>query len=123
MSELASVFTAMGRIIALCPSCEELFYLSEAHPYLAGKQPKSILDRLRSQVRKLDEIEEQLCEVEDEMRRRAAEKGRRATKASLKRIDPAFSGCGYDPQDVKVIFHPIGYVLFHCRCTECVTKI
>jgi predicted Holliday junction resolvase-like endonuclease len=30
----------------------------------------------------------------------------------LKRVDPVFCGSGLDPQDVKVIFDPVEYVVF-----------
>ena len=30
----------------------------------------------------------------------------------MRKIDPVFSGAGYDPQDVKVIFNPVTYVIF-----------
>jgi predicted Holliday junction resolvase-like endonuclease len=37
----------------------------------------------------------------------------RAAKKMLKRIDPVFSGSGYNPHDVKVIFDPVTYVVFN----------
>jgi predicted Holliday junction resolvase-like endonuclease len=39
--------------------------------------------------------------------------GLRTAKKLLKKIDPVFSGAGYDPQDVKVIFDPVTYVVFN----------
>jgi predicted Holliday junction resolvase-like endonuclease len=112
MSDISNVFETISSILAVCPRCEGLFYLSEAHPYLAGKQPKSVVDRLRAEIRKLDLIDEELQELESELRRKAATQGLEAAKASLRKIDPIFSGAGHDPQDVKVIFHPITYVAF-----------
>jgi predicted Holliday junction resolvase-like endonuclease len=90
-----------------------MFYLSEARPYLAGKQPRSVLDDLRAEGSKLDRAEERLDEIEGVLREAAAKAGLRAAKRALKKIDPVFSGSGYNPHDVKVIFDPVTYVVFH----------
>ena len=39
--------------------------------------------------------------------------GLRAAKKTLKKIDPVFSGSGYNPHDVKVIFDPVTYIVFN----------
>jgi predicted Holliday junction resolvase-like endonuclease len=41
----------------------------------------------------------------------------------LKKIDPTFSGKDVDPQDVKAIFHPVEYVVFHGLCSVGVQTI
>jgi len=110
---LGKTFADLGHILGVCPCCGELFYLSEARPYLAGKPPLSILDRIRNTERQLDRQEERLAEVEMALRQKAAAAGLRTAKRLLKKIDPVFSGAGYDPQDVKVIFDPVTYVVFN----------
>jgi predicted Holliday junction resolvase-like endonuclease len=97
----------------VCPRCQDLFYLSEARPNLAGKQPSSIVDALRAQENRLEQAEEKLDEIENALRETAAKAGLRAAKRVLKKIDPVFSGSGYNPHDVKVIFDPVTYVVFH----------
>ena len=49
--------------------------------------------------------------------------GLRAAKRALKTIDPVFSGSGYDPQDVKVLFDPITYVVFDGLAERCVKRM
>lgn len=110
---LGNTFEEIGQILGVCPCCGELFYLSEAKPYLAGKRPHSIVDNLRTAERKLDREEEKLAEIEMALREKAASAGLRTAKRLLKKIDPVFSGSGYDPHDVKVIFDPITYVVFN----------
>jgi predicted Holliday junction resolvase-like endonuclease len=39
--------------------------------------------------------------------------GRRKAKKRLRKVDPVFSARGIDPQDVKVLFEPVEYVIFH----------
>jgi predicted Holliday junction resolvase-like endonuclease len=107
------MFAQLGNILCVCPQCEELFYLSEARPYLRGQQPRSIVDSIRAEEQRLERAEEQLDEIESSLREKAAEAGLRAAKKVLKKIDPLFSGAGYNPHDVKVIFDPVTYVVFH----------
>jgi predicted Holliday junction resolvase-like endonuclease len=38
--------------------------------------------------------------------------GLRTAKSALKKIDPVFSGAGYNPHDVRVIFDPVTFVIF-----------
>ena len=110
---IGELFSQLGRVLCVCPRCSDMFYLSEARPYLAGKQTRSILDNLRLEESRLDRAEERLNEIEDELREAAAKAGLRAAKRALKKIDPVFSGSGYNPHDVKVIFDPVTYVVFH----------
>jgi predicted Holliday junction resolvase-like endonuclease len=112
-NDLGMIFRELGHILGVCPCCEDLFYLSEARPYLSGKQPHSIVDRLRAAERRLDREEEKLAEIETVLREKAATAGLRTAKRLLKKIDPIFSGAGYDPHDVKVIFDPVTYVVFN----------
>jgi predicted Holliday junction resolvase-like endonuclease len=113
MTNLSSTFGVLDQIMGLCPCCGEPFHLSESRPYLSGKKVKSFLDGLRAEERRLELAEEKLNEIERHLREIAAQSGLRTAKKLLKKIDPIFSGSGYDPQDVKVIFHPVSYVVFH----------
>jgi predicted Holliday junction resolvase-like endonuclease len=111
-NRLATIFGQIGRIVTVCPECDNIFYLSEARPYLKGEQPRSIVDKLRAAARRLEREEERLDLVEAAVRARSQASGRKTAKALLKKIDPVFSGSGVDPQDVKVIFHPVSYIVF-----------
>ncbi len=110
---LAKVFDALGQLMGICPCCGELFYVSESRPFYDGPKPVSALDRLRAEERRLDDAEEKLDEIETDLRETAARAGMQATKRLLRKIDPVFSGAGYDPQDVKVLFDPVTYVVFN----------
>src|SRR2546423_5190656 len=112
-ASLGEIFGALGQLLTVCPECGELFYVSEARPYYQGQKPHSSLDKLRSEESRLQEAEERLDDLEGKLRERAASAGLRATKRLLRKIDPVFSGSGYDPQDVKVMFDPVTYVVFH----------
>src|SRR5205085_6939832 len=109
---ISETFGALSRLMAVCPCCGELFYVSDAHPYYEGRKPHSVLDKLRAEARRLEGVEQRLEELECKLRDRAARAGLRATKRLLRKIDPVFSAAGYDPQDVKVLFNPVTYVVF-----------
>lgn len=110
---LGNMFNDLGHIIGVCPCCQRLFYLSEAHPYLAGQQPRSIVDKLRAAEQRLEAAEEKLGEMEAALREKASEAGLKTAKKLLRKIDPVFSGSGYDPHDAKVIFDPVTFVVFN----------
>src|SRR5260370_42048728 len=112
-SEIATIFSVFGEILGVCPCCGELFYLSEARPYLEGTRARSIIDELRSEERRLHLDKEQFDEIKKELHEQFKKAGLKATKNALEEIDAVFSGAGYDPQDVKVIFDPVPYVIFH----------
>jgi predicted Holliday junction resolvase-like endonuclease len=111
-SDISGIFGVLGELMGVCPCCGELFYVSEARPYYDGQKPQSALDRLRAEERRLERAEAKLDEIESDLRETAARAGLQATKRLLRKIDPVFSGAGYDPQDVKVIFNPVTYVVF-----------
>jgi predicted Holliday junction resolvase-like endonuclease len=120
---IGEVFGSLSQLIGVCPCCGEVFYLYEAHPYHEGQKPHSPPDRLRAEERRLEQTEQRLDELEWKFRDRAARAGLRATKRVLRKIDPVFSGAGYDPQDVKVAFNPVTYVVFNGLAKGNVTEI
>ena len=120
---IGEIFSALGHLMGVCPCCGELFYVSEAHPYYEGQKPRSSLDKLRAEELRLEQAEQRLDEIEVNLRARAARAGLRATKRLLRKIDPIFSGSGYDPQDVKVVFNPVTYVVFDGMSQGKVTEV
>lgn len=113
-SSLSRVFSDLGNILAICPQdgCGRPFYVSEARIYMDGNRQRSFVDTLRVEERRLEEQEQLLDLLEKDLRQAAAKAGQKAAKKLLKKIDPWFSGSGYDPQDVKVVFDPVSYVIF-----------
>ena len=112
-SSLGTIFSQLGHILGVCPRCDEVFYLPEARPYLDGKRPQSVVDKIQAEERRLERAEDKLAEMEALLREAASVAGLRMAKKLLKKIDPTFSGAGYDPHDVKVLFDPVTYVVFN----------
>jgi predicted Holliday junction resolvase-like endonuclease len=95
------------------PDCGQIFRLSDCDIYLR-KTPASdwmdVLDRMDAQ---LANLEERLQEKVDDVREKAREKGRRLARRTVRRIDTIFTPRRLNPDDAKVIFHPIDYVVFN----------
>lgn len=112
MQSLPSVFDQFNSILVICPCCGEINRVSETRPYLRGAKPHTRFDQLDAELRALDRIEDKLGERLSRLREQAQERGWTKARRRLKRLDPTFCGCGLEPQDGKVIFDPVEYVVF-----------
>ncbi len=112
-SDILKLFTLQRQIFGVCPECNHLFRLSDSKIYLKKKPISNWMDALDLKSEKLDGLSEKLDEKEEELRERAREKGRKEAQRVIRRIDPVFTPRRLDPDDAKVIFHPIDYVVFN----------
>jgi len=128
MNNLLLIIDEMQGILGICPCCGEIFRLTEAKLSFPQKKLKpsqfgKYLDNLfiiESKENKLSKSKERLWEQEEkhalrlkELKEKSINIGRRKAKTELKKIDPHFSGRNIDPQDVKVIFDPVEYIVFN----------
>jgi len=101
------------QIFGVCPKCGRFFRLSECKIHLKEKKALDWLDELMKKYKIIEKAEEKLDEKEEELREKARKKGRKqALKAAMK-IDAIFTPRGFNPDDVKVLFHPIDYIVFN----------
>ena len=121
MNILAQTIDGIQEILAICPCCGEIFRLVEGKFIFPQKEPKACeyLDLIALEGR-VSDMDERLTSAEDRFkekleaqREKLVEKGRRLAKRRLKKIDPVFSAKDIDPQEVKVIFNPVEYLIFH----------
>lgn len=121
MNNLAQTIDGIQEILAICPCCKEIFRLVEGKFIFPQKRPKTceyleliaFEERLSDEEDRLASAEERFEEKLEEQREQLSEQGRRQAKKKLKKIDPTFSAKDIDPQDVKVIFDPVEYLIFH----------
>jgi predicted Holliday junction resolvase-like endonuclease len=113
-SEIGATLEQFAHILGICPNveCSALFRLSDARPYIKGRRAHTILDEIDAASERIDLAIERLEEQEMRLRAEAKKAGLKQAKHRLKKIDPIFSGSSLDPQDVKVIFNPVEYVVF-----------
>jgi len=100
------------KIYGICPCCGEVFRLADAVIYTREPPPKTAFDLLResnerheSAVARFEMQREAILEVE-------RDRGAAAAHEQLVRIAPDFVGRGIDPEDVKVIYDPVRYIVF-----------
>ncbi len=121
MNILVQTIDGIQEVLAICPCCGEIFRLVEGKFIFPQKRPKTCeYLELVALEGKVSDDEERLASAEERFeermraqRQKFVELGRRQAKKKLKKIDPTFSAKDIDPQDVKVIFDPVEYLIFH----------
>lgn len=109
---LVRLLSEMKRIYGICPCCGEPFQLSEAEIFTRSRPPRTVFEKVDDACGRLQRRIEKFEEDEEQMREEARRIGQLAARRRLRQIAPFFSGRGIDPQDVKLIFHPVQYVAF-----------
>ena len=112
-SEVIKFFALQRQIFGICPKCQDFFRLSDCKIFLRKKPIPDWMDKIGLEHEKFDKVEERLEEEKEEIRDKAREKGRRLAQLTIKKIDPVFTPRKLNPDDAKVIFHPIDYVVFN----------
>lgn len=121
MNILIQTIDGIQEILAICPCCGEIFRLVEGKFVFPKKTVKSceFLDLVALEKRTFA-AEERIGLAEERFdarlalqKERLTRKGQAQAKRKLKKIDPVFSARAIDPQDVKVIFDPVEYIIFH----------
>ncbi|MFZ0960714.1 MAG: Holliday junction resolvase-like protein [Terriglobia bacterium] len=111
--DILDYFAIQRQIFGICPRSGEFFRLSDCRVYMKTKPKKDWMDRLEAQCTKLDQIEEKLEENVEHLREIARREGCRLARSAVRKIDTVFAQRRLNPDDAKVIFHPIDYVVFN----------
>lgn len=112
-SDVVKFFTLQGQIFGVCPKCEDFFRLSDCKIFIKKKPIPDWMDKVMLEKNRLDEIEKRLEEKKKDLQKKAQEKGRKRAQLVVKKIDPIFTPRKLNPDDAKVIFHPIDYIVFN----------
>jgi predicted Holliday junction resolvase-like endonuclease len=111
-ADIVQFFALQRRIFGICPECGDFFRLSDCKIFLKTKPVSDWMDEMEAKAKRIDAAEEKLGEQETELREQAREKGRRRALLTVKKIDPIFAPRRLNPDDAKVVFHPIDYIVF-----------
>lgn len=112
-SELLTTFQSFQTILCVCPCCGELKRVSDLRLRYGGKAPRTWLDTFESKQATVDKKEEFFEEKEQRLRERAAERGRKKVSAIInKSMDPNFVKLNFNYYDIKLLMHPIDFVVF-----------
>ena len=112
-ADMFKFFTLQRQIFGVCPCCNSLFRLSDSKVFLRKKPMIDWFDKAGIRAFKLSEAEERLDEREDALRRSARKRGRRLAMRIVRKVDTVFTPRRLNPDDAKVIFHPVDYVVFN----------
>ena len=112
-NDIVKFFTIQRQIFGICPHSGQLFRLSDCKVYRKVKPTHDWMDKLESEETRLDGIEERIETKKDEMQEKAREKGRQEADKQVRKVDRVFSPRKLNPDDAKVLFHPIDYVVFN----------
>jgi predicted Holliday junction resolvase-like endonuclease len=110
--DIFEFFAIQRNIFGICPHSGDLFRLSDCKIYLETKPTKDWLDLINRDDDRITRAEEKLDEIEETMRETARKRGRRLAQQRVRRIDRVFTPRRLNPDDAKVIFHPVDYVVF-----------
>jgi predicted Holliday junction resolvase-like endonuclease len=113
MIDVSRFLTLQRRIFGICPHCNDFFRLSDCKIYTKKKPLLDWKDKIERESERTDSLEEKINEMKKELQEKAREKGRRIANRVVKKIDPVFFPRKLNPDDAKVIFHPIDYVVFN----------
>lgn len=112
-SDVLKFFGLQRQIFGICPKCQDFFRLSDCKIYIKKKPVADWMDKITFEEDRLDDAEEKLGEKKKDLQKKAQEKGRKRAQLVVKKIDPIFTPRKLDPDDAKVIFHPIDYIVFN----------
>jgi predicted Holliday junction resolvase-like endonuclease len=107
-----STFQKMRQIYGFCPCCDEPFRLSDASLFFRSKPPTTEFDQIDAAWEKVERQKEYFEDIEEEIRQLARERGQRAAQRRVRSIVPFLKERRIEPADVKVLFHPVEYVVF-----------
>ena len=112
-ADMLKFFTLQRQIFGVCPCCNALFRLSDSKVFLRKKPIIDWFEKAGIRADKLSQAEERLDEKEDALRDVAREKGRRLAMRVVRKVDTVFTPRKLNPDDAKVIFHPVDYIVFN----------
>jgi predicted Holliday junction resolvase-like endonuclease len=122
-SDIVKFFGLQRQIFGVCPKCQDIFRLSGCKIYIRKKPIADWMDKITLEENRLDGLEEKLEEKKKDLQEKAREAGRKLAQRAVKKIDPVFTPHKLNPDDAKVIFHPIDYVVFDGLKKESIKKI
>ena len=111
-SDIIKFFSAQRQIFGICPNSGQFFRLSDCKLYTRGRPTRDWMDDLEAEDGRIDRYQEKIDAGEEEVREASREKGRRRAARIMRKADPLFRPRRLDPDDAKVIFHPVDYLVF-----------
>ena len=106
-------FAVQRQIFGVCSCCGEIFRLSDANVYLKKKPLADWMDKYELSGRRIDTQEDKLAQEKEIIKEAARVLGRKEATKAMKKVDNIFTPRKLNPDDAKVVFHPIDYMVFN----------
>lgn len=110
---LLKFFQLQRQIFGVCPHSGNVFRLSDCQIYIKKKPSPDWLQQIEASQRRIDKLEEKLDDREADIREKARIAGRNEAIKMVKKIDKLFQPLKLNPDDSKVIFHPVDFIVFN----------
>jgi len=111
--EIIEFYSSLRQIYGVCPSCEEIFRVSDCSLYQKQKPIADWKDKIDKEIDRLDLLEEKINDKINQAKEAARESGRKEADKLVKKIDPIFRPLRLNPNDAKVIFNPLDFIVFN----------
>jgi len=112
-NQVIEFYSSLRQIFGVCDCCGEIFRVSDCKLYQKKKPAVDWKEKIDSEISRLDRLEEKLQKKIELAREAAREAGRKGADKLVKKIDPIFSPLRLNPNDAKVIFHPVDFIVFN----------
>lgn len=112
-NNLLKFFQLQRQIFGVCPTTGNVFRLSDCHIYVKKKPEPDWMQQIEAAQIRIDNASEKLDNKESDIREKAREAGRKEAMKSVKKIDSIFNPLKLNPDDSKVLFHPVDYIVFN----------
>lgn len=111
-AEILNFYNQIRNIFSVCNSCNNIFRLSDCKIFLKKPYELDWMDKLDSEIYRLEQLEEDLKNKIEIQRVNAREEGRMQADSEISKIDRIFTPNNLNPNDAKVIFHPVDFIVF-----------
>lgn len=112
-NQLLKFFQLQRQIFGVCPHTGKVFRLSQCHIDVKRKPEPDWLRKIEITQTKLDSISQKLDDRQEEVAEQARILGRKEASKAVKKFDKCFNPRKLNPDDSKVIFNPIDYIIFN----------
>lgn len=112
-NQLLKFFQLQRQIFGVCPHTGNIFRLSQCHIYVKKKPEPDWLQKIEAAQQRIDNATDKLNEKEESIRENARVAGRSEANKIIKQIDKIFQPLKLNPDDSKVLFHPVDYIVFN----------
>lgn len=112
LKEILSFFNLQREIFGVCPECGELFRLSDCAITKDQRPVSDWLTAIDREEERLGRIEERIEDQKLALQEAAARKGREAAVRMVRKFDPVFNPLELNPDDSRIILHPVDYLVF-----------